>query len=116
MKAFIRTAMISCALAVPAVSFAQSEQAPITRAEVRADLIRLEQAGYRPGGGDNANYPQDIQAAQAKVQAEDAAAKAVAANTDSPSQAQMQQATRNPPMASAQLRIDGVRNPFDYGA
>lgn len=108
MKALIRTVMISCALAVPAVSFAQSEQAPITRAEVRADLIRLEQAGYRPGGGENAHYPQDIQAAEAKVQAENAAASTAAQSTP--------QATSNPSMASAQLRIDAVRTPFYYGA
>ncbi|WP_345816616.1 DUF4148 domain-containing protein [Paraburkholderia sp. PREW-6R] len=54
------------AFAAPALSFAQSN-APLTRAEVRADLIRVEQAGYSPSVGDDANYPADIQAAEAKV-------------------------------------------------
>jgi hypothetical protein len=43
----------------------------LTRAEVRADLIHLEQAGYNPAGGDDANYPAEIQAAEAKVAAQD---------------------------------------------
>ncbi|WP_028221133.1 DUF4148 domain-containing protein [Paraburkholderia oxyphila] len=56
------------AVAVPAYSFAQSTQ-PLTRAEVRADLVRVEQAGYSPGRGDDINYPADIQAAEVKVAA-----------------------------------------------
>ncbi|HKR40982.1 MAG TPA: DUF4148 domain-containing protein [Paraburkholderia sp.] len=56
------------AVAVPAYSFAQSTQ-PLTRAEVRADLVRVEQAGYSPGRGDDIDYPADIQAAEAKVAA-----------------------------------------------
>jgi uncharacterized protein DUF4148 len=43
-----------------------------TRAEVRADLIRLEQAGYNPSATDDATYPADIQAAEAKVATQDA--------------------------------------------
>ncbi|MBB2931500.1 DUF4148 domain-containing protein [Paraburkholderia silvatlantica] len=56
------------AVAVPAYSFAQSSQ-PVTRAEVRADLVRVEQAGYSPARGNDINYPADIQAAEAKVAA-----------------------------------------------
>ena len=56
------------AIAIPAYSFAQSTQS-LTRAEVRADLVRVEQAGYSPGRGDDINYPTDIQAAEAKVAA-----------------------------------------------
>ncbi|QQC66466.1 DUF4148 domain-containing protein [Paraburkholderia ginsengisoli] len=56
-------------LAAPALSFAQSND-PLTRAEVRADLVRVEQAGYTVGLGDNATYPADIQAAEAKVAAQ----------------------------------------------
>jgi hypothetical protein len=55
-------------LAAPALSFAQSN-APVTRAEVRADLVRVEQAGYNPSSGDDVNYPADLQAAEAKVAA-----------------------------------------------
>lgn len=112
MKALIRTVLISCALAAPTLSFAQSAQAPLSRADVRADLIRLEQAGYQPGRGDNANYPRDIQAAEAKVQAEDAAsANGATANA----QAQLQ-ATANMSIERGQPRIDAARTPFYYGA
>jgi hypothetical protein len=58
------------ALASPAVSFAQSAT-PLTRAEVRADMIRVEQAGYNPSVGDDVNYPADIQAAEAKIATQD---------------------------------------------
>jgi hypothetical protein len=55
--------------AAPALSFAQSTT-PLTRAQVRADLIRVEQAGYNLAAGDDPRYPADIQAAEAKVGAE----------------------------------------------
>jgi Domain of unknown function (DUF4148) len=55
------------ALAVfPALSQAQSTDQPVTRAEVRADLKQLEQAGYNPSARDP-YYPADIQAAEARV-------------------------------------------------
>lgn len=54
------------AVAAPAVALAQST-APVTRAEVRADLVRLEHAGYSPAVNDDATYPADIQKAEAKV-------------------------------------------------
>jgi len=68
-KALICLALAAGALAAPVLSFAQSN-APVTRAEVRADLVRVEQAGYQPGGGSDINYPTDIQAAEAKIAAE----------------------------------------------
>ncbi|SMG48697.1 DUF4148 domain-containing protein [Paraburkholderia susongensis] len=58
------------ALASPVISFAQSN-APLTRAEVRADLIRVEQAGYNPSAADDVNYPADIQAAETRIAAQD---------------------------------------------
>ncbi|ACC74186.1 DUF4148 domain-containing protein [Paraburkholderia phymatum] len=69
-KIFVCLAVAAGALVAPALSFAQSN-GPVTRAEVRADLIRVEQAGYRPGVGEDLNYPADIQAAEAKVAAQD---------------------------------------------
>lgn len=41
----------------------------VTRAEVRHELEELEAAGYNPSMGDDASYPADLQAAQAKVAA-----------------------------------------------
>ncbi|ABE35053.1 hypothetical protein DR64_6221 [Paraburkholderia xenovorans LB400] len=70
-KALVCFALAAGALAAPVLSFAQSN-APVTRAEVRADLVRLEQAGYNPSLADDADYPAAIQAAEAKVAAQDA--------------------------------------------
>ncbi|MDE1184250.1 DUF4148 domain-containing protein [Paraburkholderia sp.] len=68
---FVCIALAATALATPAISFAQSSSEPVTRAEVRADLVRVEQAGYNVSRSDDANYPADIQAAEAKVAAQD---------------------------------------------
>jgi len=68
MKSLLQ-AVVVASLSAPLAVFAQSNQ-PITRAEVRAQLVQLEQAGYRPGDGDQATYPVQIQAAEAKVSAE----------------------------------------------
>lgn len=73
MKSLIKAVAIAAVLAVPAVSFAQSNQ-PLTRAEVRAQLIQIEQAGYRPANGRDPYYPADIQAAEARVAAQNGAA------------------------------------------
>lgn len=116
MKALVRTVLLSCALAAPALSFAQSVQAPITRAEVRADLIRLEQAGYQPGRGDDANYPRNIQAAEAKVQAQDAASAGQAAASAQPQDQSPQQTGATMHAGTGQPRVDAVRDPFFYGA
>jgi hypothetical protein len=70
MKALIYAALVAGVLAAPAVSFAQDANAPLTRAEVRADLVRVEQAGYRPSAN-NLHYPADIQAAEARLHAQD---------------------------------------------
>ena len=66
MKKLFPAVIVAAALAIPAVSFAQSSQQGLTRAQVRAELVQLEQAGYNPAG-DQVNYPQNIQAAQARV-------------------------------------------------
>lgn len=63
-------ALAAAMLGAPVLSFAQSN-APLTHAEVRADLVRVEQAGYTPGAND-INYPADIQAAETKIAAQDA--------------------------------------------
>ncbi|WP_176055717.1 DUF4148 domain-containing protein, partial [Paraburkholderia caribensis] len=66
MKSLVYAAVVASVLAAPVASFAQSNQ-PVTRAEVRAQLVQLEQAGYNPVASD-AQYPRDIQAAEARVQ------------------------------------------------
>jgi hypothetical protein len=64
-------------LSAPALSFAQSDRGPITREQVRAELIQLEQAGYNISSGEDANYPADVQAAEAKVAAGSDASQAI---------------------------------------
>ncbi|MGF6441923.1 DUF4148 domain-containing protein [Paraburkholderia youngii] len=70
MKTLACIVLASCALSSPVVSFAHGT-APDTRAQVRAELIRLEQAGYHVGDGDQTKYPEPIQAAEAKIAAQD---------------------------------------------
>lgn len=65
MKSLIQAVVVAAALAVPALSFAQSN-APVTRAQVRAELVQLEKAGYRPGD-DELHYPVAVQAAEARI-------------------------------------------------
>ncbi|MFK4447287.1 hypothetical protein ABH944_007483 [Caballeronia udeis] len=67
MKKIICT-LLTAALIVPAVSFAQTSNGPVTRAQVRAELVQLENAGYRPGTK-QIHYPDEIQAAEQRVQA-----------------------------------------------
>ncbi|MEX3984735.1 DUF4148 domain-containing protein [Paraburkholderia sp. EG287A] len=78
MKALVSTLLVACALAAPAAAFAQTANpanTPVTRAQVIADLVRVEQAGYRPVARD-VNYPDDIQHAEAIVAQEQAQAQA----------------------------------------
>ncbi len=66
----IQSLLIAAVVALPALSFAQSNQ-PLTRADVRAQLVELEKAGYNPNG-DQTQYPQNIQAAEARINAQHA--------------------------------------------
>jgi len=66
MKTFISAVAVAAALAVPALSFAQQADTPVTRAQVRQELIQLEQAGYNPAMH-SPYYPDDLQAAQRRV-------------------------------------------------
>jgi hypothetical protein len=67
----VRSLLVAALVAAPAVSFAQSQSQPqhgLTRAEVRAELVQLEKAGYNPAS-DNTQYPQNIEAAEARISA-----------------------------------------------
>ena len=54
------TLVVATALAFPIASHAQST-GTVTRAQVRAELVQIEKAGYRPANNDP-HYPDDIQA------------------------------------------------------
>ncbi|MEM5345015.1 DUF4148 domain-containing protein [Paraburkholderia azotifigens] len=60
------------ALALPVAALCQTDASP-TRAQVRAELQQLEQAGYDPAKGEDPGYPADIQAAEARVSAQNGA-------------------------------------------
>jgi hypothetical protein len=71
MKTLIQAVVVAAALTAPVLSFAQSNE-PLTRAQVRAQLVQIEQAGYHVGD-DDPHYPAAVQAAEARVAAQDAA-------------------------------------------
>jgi hypothetical protein len=80
MKSLIQAVVIATALGAPIASFAQSN-APVTRAQVRAELAQLAKAGYHAGDGDSTRYPADIQAAQARVAAQNSTASGYGSST-----------------------------------
>ncbi|MBZ5789098.1 DUF4148 domain-containing protein [Burkholderia sp. LMG 32019] len=67
MKSLVATAAAAVLLAAPALSFAQSAQSPVTRAQVLQELIDLESVGFNPARGESVNYPDDILAAQERL-------------------------------------------------
>ncbi|CAB3657627.1 DUF4148 domain-containing protein [Trinickia soli] len=73
MNSLIKQIAVAVALVAPVASFAQSNQ-PVTRDQVRADLVRVEQAGYNPL--DRIHYPDNIQAAEQRVKAQQGIAQA----------------------------------------
>lgn len=69
MNSLIKAVALAVVLAAPVASFAQSNQ-PLTRAEVREQLIQVEKAGYNPATANDYDYPANIQAAEARVAAQ----------------------------------------------
>jgi hypothetical protein len=85
MKSLIEAIVIAALISAPLAAFAQSQQ-PLTRAQVRADLVQVEKAGYNPN--DWIHYPENIQAAEARVAAEKQAnASGYGSDTNGSSQA-----------------------------
>jgi hypothetical protein len=64
----IQSLVVAAVVAVPALSFAQSNQ-PLTRAEVRAQLVELQSVGYNPAS-DETQYPKNIEVAEARLNAQ----------------------------------------------
>ncbi|WP_322102742.1 DUF4148 domain-containing protein [Paraburkholderia sp. J41] len=77
MKSLIKAVAVAAVFAVPALSFAQAQgsNGPVSRAQVRAELSQLEAAGYHPSAN-NVYYPEDIQKAEARVNAQNGVAAA----------------------------------------
>jgi hypothetical protein len=64
MKSLIKAVAVVATFAIPALSHAQATQT-LTRAQVRAELVQLEKAGYNPNVDDE--YPRNLQRAEAIV-------------------------------------------------
>ena len=79
MKNAFSAAVLAVVLAAPVAAFAQQSDTGLTRAQVRAELIQVEKAGYNPSRV-SPRYPADIQAAMAKIQAVDNATHRIAAS------------------------------------
>ena len=76
MNSLIKNAVIAVMIVTPFAALAQTQQ-PLTRAQVRQELIQLENAGYNPQSrNNNLHYPDEIQAAQARVAAQRGPAQA----------------------------------------
>ena len=65
MKRILIASLLTATTALPVAAFAQSG---VTRAQVRAELLELQQAGYR-GTTSDATYPSELLAAQQRVAA-----------------------------------------------
>jgi hypothetical protein len=76
----VKSLVVAAFVAVPALSFAQSNQ-PLTRAEVRAQLVELQKAGYNPVH-EEASYPQDILAALARIDTQNGVASSYGPSSD----------------------------------
>jgi Domain of unknown function (DUF4148) len=74
MKSLIEAVVIAALITAPLAAFAQSNQ-PVTRAQVRAELVQLEKAGYDPAMSNSIDYPANIQAAEARVAAQNTTAQ-----------------------------------------
>jgi hypothetical protein len=85
MKPLVK-AVLGLALTIPVLSFAQTSDQSLTRAQVRADLVRAENAGYSPTAW--ADFPDgEIQAAEFRV----AARKAMKGHVDDTGRSRMPQ-------------------------
>lgn len=74
MQPLIKTAVLAAFVLLPAFALAQSSE-PVTRAQVRAELVQLEKAGYDPH--DNQwGFPYNLQRAEATVAQQQAIANA----------------------------------------
>jgi hypothetical protein len=74
MKLVIRIIIFAVA-AVPALALAGQPSTGMTRAQVRAQLVQMEQAGYNPARRDN-YYPRSIQQAEARIKSSESPTRA----------------------------------------
>ncbi|SMG56051.1 DUF4148 domain-containing protein [Paraburkholderia susongensis] len=73
MKSLLSAMVVASALIVPAVSFAQQANGPVTRAQVRSELVAAQKAGlvYQ----NDTEYPKAVQQGSATVVASEQSAQ-----------------------------------------
>ncbi|MGU7769114.1 DUF4148 domain-containing protein [Burkholderia sp. MR1-5-21] len=79
----IAALLVAATAAVATPAFASDENASsgaVTRAQVRAELAQLEQAGFLPNRANDPHYPADIQAALKRIHGDDASASGYGGN------------------------------------
>ncbi|MBR8040718.1 DUF4148 domain-containing protein [Burkholderia cenocepacia] len=79
----MKTQLIAALLVAVSASVAApvfAGESTVTRAQVRAELAALQQAGYQPNRPNDPNYPANIQAALKRIR-DDGAVAAVAVDT-----------------------------------
>jgi hypothetical protein len=81
MKNRLFAVLAAAVLTIPAIASAQQSDTGLTRAQVRAELVQLEHAGYNPHRV-TVNYPADIQAAEAKVRLSNGVTRDAATSVD----------------------------------
>jgi hypothetical protein len=65
MKSALLNVLIATTVACPAIVFADEPNQGLSRAQVRAELVQLEQLGYR--GDTETSYPVQIQSAERRA-------------------------------------------------
>ncbi|AOI78667.1 MULTISPECIES: DUF4148 domain-containing protein [unclassified Burkholderia] len=73
----MKTQLIAALLVAVSASVAApvfAGESTVTRAQVRAELAALQQAGYQPNRPNDPNYPDNIQAALSRIRDHDAVA------------------------------------------
>jgi hypothetical protein len=106
-RVWVQAISLAAALSAPAVTFAQSS-GPVTRAQVRNEIVQLERAGYHPGDGDQTNYPEALQQAKTRV------AQAAAASSGFGGVANGSSASGSRMTAAPQPEIPGLK-PIYFG-
>jgi hypothetical protein len=86
MKSLVQAVVIAATLAAPVAVFAQSNQ-PLTRAQVREQLVQIEKAGYNPSRSNPNEYPANVQAAEARIAAQNSAVGGVNSGSSEQGQA-----------------------------
>ncbi|MGG1947865.1 DUF4148 domain-containing protein [Trinickia sp. NRRL B-1857] len=76
MKSLIQSVVIAAALTAPVAVFAQSN-APVTRAQVKAELVQFEQVAGKSAFGHDPYYPNGTQNAQVRTVAQNVSEQAV---------------------------------------